>query len=83
MTELLPVPKNIPESPTCVFAQANPSKGCNDPWIADFLFTWLKQVSIRGKGISRIPEYGLIGIMANFSFAGMIGIVLMDNQIDH
>ena len=83
VAQLLPVSEDVAQAPSGILAQADASEGGHDPGIANLLFAGFEQVGIGGKGITGIPENSLVGIVANIRLAGVIGVILVDAQVDH
>ncbi len=61
-----------------MFAKTDAAKGGDNSRITDLFFPGFQQVDIIPKGIPGVFEYSTVKIMPDLRFAGMVGIILVD-----
>jgi len=81
MSHGMPLFAHHPHAGASLLAHGNAPHGCNNARIPHFLFTGLQKPGIVSKNISRIPELNAIPEKFDYRLAGMVAIILVDEQI--
>ena len=84
--------RNAPESPPTVedgpdagpglFAQTYAAEGADDPGVTEILLSGVQELLGRCESVARIPQQRAVVEEPDRRLAGVIGIVLVDQQID-
>ena len=83
VSQLLPVPEHVAEAPPGVLAEADAAEREHDSRIAYFPLARLEQIRIGGERVAGVPEDGLVSIVPDDRRSGMVGVVLVHDQVYH